>query len=175
MQRATSIAPDAFVILDDFYRLAEADQARIAGYFHRVVKDTGVWLKLGSILYWTRLYLGSEAVGLQVPHDAKQLSLDRGLLDFKTSKRFLEEILKALAREVSVEIEELLSDGAKDRLVLAAGGVPRDYVGLLGEAIEVARNRGPSAKSGSSRVIACLLYTSPSPRDQRGARMPASA
>ena len=26
-----------------------------------------------------------------------------------------------------------------------------------------------------SRVIACLLYTSPSPRDQRGSRMPSSA
>ena len=26
-----------------------------------------------------------------------------------------------------------------------------------------------------ARVIGCLLYTSPSPRDQRGARMPSSA
>ena len=25
------------------------------------------------------------------------------------------------------------------------------------------------------RVMACLLYTSPSPRDQRGSRMPSSA
>ncbi len=154
MQQATSIVPDAIVILDDFYRLAEEDQPRIAGYFHRVVKDTGVWLKIGSIRYWTRLYSGSLSVGLQVPHDAKQLSLDRGLLDFQASKRFLEEILSALADEVDVELDQLLSDGAKDRLVLAAGGVPRDYVGLLGEAIAVARNRGPSDKSGSMRVIA---------------------
>lgn len=154
MEMATSVSPDAFVILDDFYRLSEDDQPRIAGYFHRVVKDTGVWLKIGSIQYWTRLYSGSMSVGLQVPHDARQLSLDRGLLDFHNSKRFLERILAALAAEVGVDIARLLSDGAKDRLVLAAGGVPRDYVGLLGEAIAVARNRGPSAKSGSDRVIA---------------------
>ena len=28
---------------------------------------------------------------------------------------------------------------------------------------------------GEERCVACLLYTSPSPRDQRGSRMPSSA
>ena len=154
MKLATSVAPDAFVILDDFYRLDEEDQPRIAGYFHRVVKDTGVWLKIGSIRHWTRLYSGELSVGLQVPHDIRELSLDRGLLDFQKSKRFLERILSALAEEVEADVESLLTNGARDRLVLAAGGVPRDYVGLLGEAIAVAKNRGPSDKSGSGRVIA---------------------
>ena len=28
---------------------------------------------------------------------------------------------------------------------------------------------------GTSKKIGCLLYTSPSPRDQRGSRMPSSA
>lgn len=147
--------PDAFVILDDFYRLAEADQSRIAGYFHRVVKDTNVWLKIGSIRYWTRLYAGgSPAIGMQAPHDIRELSLDRGLLDFKSSKRFLEEILGALASEAGVEVGKLFSDGARDRLVLASGGVPRDYIGLISESIAVAKNRGPSKKPGTERVIA---------------------
>ena len=36
---------------------------------------------------------------------------------------------------------------------------------------------GPSGcgKTTLLRLIACLLYTSPSPRDQRGSRMPSSA
>ena len=154
MRSATSVAPDAFIILDDFYRLAEEDQPRIAGYFHRVVKDTEVWLKFGSIQFWTQLYSGKLSVGLQESHDARVLSLDRGLLDFDSSKRFLESILAALAAEVSADVSQLLSDGAKDRLVLAAGGVPRDYIGLLGESIAVAKNRGSTSKSGSARVIA---------------------
>ena len=29
--------------------------------------------------------------------------------------------------------------------------------------------------AGNERFISCLLYTSPSPRDQRGSRMPSSA
>lgn len=154
MKLVSSIRPDAFVVLDDFYRLSEAVQPDIAGYFHRVVKDTSVWLKFGSIPFWTRLYRGgSPAVGLQVPHDLRDLSLDRGLPDFKNSKRFLEDILGSLAQEEGVALPKLFSDGALDRLVLAAGGVPRDYIGLASDSISVAKNRGVSTKSGSHRVI----------------------
>jgi hypothetical protein len=155
MMAASSLVPDAFVILDDFYRLAEDDQPRIGGYFHRVVKDTSVWLKIGTIRYWTRLYAGgSPAVGVQVPHDIRELSLDRGLLDFRSSKRFLEEILSALAGEADVEVDRLFTEGARDRLILAAAGVPRDYIGLVSESIAIAKNRGQSAKAGTDRVIA---------------------
>lgn len=44
--------------------------------------------------------------------------------------------------------------GALRRLVLASGGVPRDYLQLTGEAIKHARNRGPSEKSGSEKATA---------------------
>jgi len=155
MKMVAGQRPDGFIILDDFYRLPEQVQPSIAGYFHRVVKDTSVWLKFGSIPFWTRLYKGgSPAVGLQVPHDLRELSLDRGLPDFNNSKRFLENILGSLAAEKRVDIHALFSDGALDRLVLAAGGVPRDYIGLASDSISVAKNRGVSAKSGSQRVIA---------------------
>jgi hypothetical protein len=155
MQAVTKLVPDVFIILDDFYRLQPVDQPKIAGYFHRAVKDTSVWLKFGTIRYWTRLHAGgAHPVGLQAPHDVKELSLDRGLLDFKKSKRFLEEILGALAVECEVVVERLFTPGALDRLVLAAGGVPRDYISLVSESIAVAKGRGVSGKSGTERVIA---------------------
>ena len=37
------------------------------------------------------------------------------------------------------------------------------------------RNKIYCEKSESEQDIICLLYTSPSPRDQRGSRMPSSA
>ena len=37
------------------------------------------------------------------------------------------------------------------------------------------KNRRGSGMLNRSKVKLCLLYTSPSPRDQRGARMPSSA
>lgn len=155
MAAVGSISPDSYIILDDFYHLRETDQPQIAGYFHRAVKDTGVWLKFGSISLWTRLYAGgTPPVGIQVPHDARELTLDRGLRQFHSSKRFLEKILGALSSEANVMLDQLFSDGALDRLVLAAGGVPRDYIGLVSESIAAAKNRGPSSKAGSERVIA---------------------
>lgn len=154
MRVVAKLRPDAYIVLDDFYRLAEGVQPNIAGYFHRVVKDTGVWLKFGSIPLWTKLYRGKPATGLQVPHDLRELSLDRGLPDFNNSKRFLEDILDSLAAEKMVDVDSLFSEGALSRLVLAAGGVPRDYLGLASDSISVAKNRGVSDKPGTNRVIA---------------------
>ena len=36
-------------------------------------------------------------------------------------------------------------------------------------------SRQGTVHSGDDALIGCLLYTSPSPRDQRGSRMPSSA
>jgi hypothetical protein len=119
------------------------------------VKDTGVWLKFGSITLWTKLYRGGNPpTGLQAPHDIRELSLDRGLQEFKRSKTFLEAILDSLCEESRAARASLFSEGALDRLVLASGGVPRDYIGLVSECIAIAKSRGPSGKSGSERIIA---------------------
>ena len=83
---------------------------------------------------------------LQAPHDIRDLSLDRGLQEFKRSKLFLETILDRLCAECGVSRISLFSDGALDRLVLASGGVPRDDIGLVSESIAIAKNRGPSGK-----------------------------
>ena len=37
------------------------------------------------------------------------------------------------------------------------------------------KNKDKLVKIESDHTVACLLYTSPSPRDQRGSRMPSSA
>ena len=37
------------------------------------------------------------------------------------------------------------------------------------------QSSGCSVFDGKAEIIGCLLYTSPSPRDQRGSRMPSSA
>lgn len=145
----------AYIVLDDFYHLNLSDQPSIAGYFHRAVKDSGVWLKFGSITLWTRLYAGgTPPIGMQTPHDLKDRSLDRNLQQFSGAKRFLEGILSNLANECKVEVDKLFTAGALDRLILASGGVPRDYISLVGLSIDEAKGRGPSAKAGSDRVIA---------------------
>ena len=42
-----------FVFVDDLYQIKRQDQPEVLGYLHRLVKDTGLWLKIGSIRYST--------------------------------------------------------------------------------------------------------------------------
>jgi hypothetical protein len=144
-----------FVFLDEFYRVEPADQPRVLGYMHRLLKDTGLWLKIASVRYWTAPYKGgAPPQGMQPTQDANEVSLDRGLQLFDFTKEFLEEIFTSIATRAEIDIHQLMTDGALTRLVVAAGGVPRDYLRLAREAIKHARNRGPSDKQGSDKVMA---------------------
>ncbi len=155
IKAASDLSGGGFVFLDEFYRVERKDQPLVLGYMHRLVKDTGLWLKIGSVRYWTTPYKGgSPPRGMQETQDANVISLDRGLQLVGSTRTFLETILTNIARRVDVDTGDLLTDGALSRLVLASGGVPRDYLRLTGEAIKHARNRGVSAKSGSGKVMA---------------------
>ena len=60
-------------------------------------------------------------------------------------------------------------------------GLIADIVRPVGEFQEVTWQQGPAEAPAGKQppniilIVACLLYTSPSPRDQRGSRMPSSA
>ena len=56
--------------------------------------------------------------------------------------------------------------------VLTEAGLTDD---LLTEMIRKAAGSRPADNSGSAQNLSCLLYTSPSPRDISGSRMPSSA
>ena len=49
------------------------------------------------------------------------------------------------------------------------------FAGMLGAAYLVAFNEMPIPEAAVFLIAACLLYTSPSPRDKRQSRMPSSA
>ena len=50
---------------------------------------------------------------------------------------------------------------------------PVDFIQAMHEAY--LREESPAARDSMAQILICLLYTSPSPRDQRGSRMPSSA
>ena len=53
----------------------------------------------------------------------------------------------------------------------------KPYDRMVSELVTATGNVAPDAESfnGATNFLICLLYTSPSPRDQRGSRMPSSA
>jgi hypothetical protein len=143
-----------FIFVDDLYQIQRRDQPAVLGYLHRLTKDTAVWLKVGSIRYSTITFRpGDPPAGMQLGHDAHEIPLDRGLRHMKVTQEFLEEILSQIGQKAGIDINELLTAEARKRLVLASGGVARDYLRITAGGIDEARNRGITSKSGSHRVI----------------------
>jgi hypothetical protein len=152
--RTSKIVGGGFIFVDDLYQIQRQDQPEVLGYLHRLVKDTNLWLKIGSIRYSTVTFKpGNPPRGMQRGHDAQEVPLDRGLRHFQVTQGFLEKILTQICQKAGIEIDDLLTKDTRKRLVLAAGGVARDYLRITAGAIDEARNRGVTEKTGSHRVI----------------------
>lgn len=152
--RTSKLVGGGFVFVDDLYQIRRDDQPEVLGYLHRLVKDTDLWLKIGSIRYSTVTFKpGNPPRGMQRGHDAHEVPLDRGLRHPQVAQAFLEKILSQIGQRAGIDIDELITPDARKRLVLAAGGVARDYLRIMAGAIDEARNRGVTDKSGSHRII----------------------
>jgi hypothetical protein len=53
-----------------------------------------------------------------------------------------------------VELADILTDGAADRLVLANGGVARDFLSIFRRSIDVARERARAAEEQAAKINA---------------------
>lgn len=135
-------AGQAIVFLDDYYFVPYRDQPSVLAYLHQVCKGTGVWLKVGGVGSRLNPYLdGSPPVGMELGQDISEVALDVTLADFATAKRFLEEVLRGILKPDTTP-EDLFTEDARDRMVLACGGaVARDYINLTGTALDEAIER----------------------------------
>ena len=153
IKAASSKVDGGFVFVDDLYLIAGKNQPKVLGYLHRLLKGTELWLKIGSIRSATNNYVsGDPPVGMQIRHDVHEVALDQQFSLLGTTTAFLETILKHIVGSVSIDYTELFNEHARHRLMLASGGVARDYLLLAHDSIEVARDHGPGRKSGSNRV-----------------------
>jgi hypothetical protein len=131
-----------YIFVDDFYYLPRKDQPMILDMLHGCVRDCNAWLKVASIRHLTRWWQSTPPLGLQTMHDADLLDLDVTLQDPGRAKRFLENILTEYARHVGIpSLSRIFNSPALDRLVLASGGVPRDYLILAQSSILRAQRR----------------------------------
>jgi hypothetical protein len=144
------------VYIDDFYLYPSATQPRLLDLSAALLRDCNGWLKLASIERLTRTYEPSSRIGLEIPHDATKIDLDVTLEDTAAAQLFLETVLShytataGLSNPASIAKVEALG-----RLVLASGGVPRDYLNLFSDSIIVAReNRSQAREIGKEDVAA---------------------
>jgi hypothetical protein len=132
----------AFLLLDDLYHIRMADQAAVIDYFHRIAKGTNVWLKVGTIRHRSVWYTyGDPPIGMKLGDDADEIDLDVTLEKYEPTRIFLQRILAQFAKVAGVNLNDILADGARDRLVLASGGVARDFLTIFAQSLIVARDR----------------------------------
>ncbi|WP_458316188.1 hypothetical protein [Mycolicibacterium brisbanense] len=147
----TGLAVYAF--LDDFYYVPRAAQPEILDMLHGITRDTKVWLKIASIKHLTRWWVSSPPTGLQTGQDAEVIDLDVTLQDPGQAREFLETVLAGYARAVGISsLSSVFSRAALDRLVLASGAVPRDYMVLAANSITRAQQRSGARQAGVQEV-----------------------
>lgn len=144
-----------FLFIDDFYLYPKDDQARLLDYVARITRDTDAWLKIASIERLTRPWETSTRLGLELPHDATSIDLDVTLEDPAAAQRFLQSVLSAYTSTAGIESPRaLFKPEALGRLVLASGGVPRDYLNLVATSILVAREKRALAREVGREDVA---------------------
>lgn len=132
----------SFLLLDDLYHIRPTDQANVLDYFHRIAKGSGLWIKVGTIRHRSQWYrFGTPPIGMKLGDDAESIDLDVTLEKYDLTKKFLFRILDQFAKQCGLRLEDILTDGARDRLVLASGGVARDFLSIFRRAIDVALER----------------------------------
>ncbi|MEX2207482.1 MAG: hypothetical protein WEF50_14735 [Myxococcota bacterium] len=143
---------DAFLFLDDAYHIARRDQPDLIDYFHRIAKNNRLWVKIGTIRHRTDWYRhGDPPVGMKLGDEADAIDLDLTLEKYSLTKAFLFKVLEAFAVESGVDLAQVLAQGARDRLVLASGGVARDFLTIFRRSVDVARER-PADHSRGSKI-----------------------
>lgn len=124
-----------FLVLDDFYFVPKAVQPEFIDFFHRLTKDTPLFLKVATIEHRSRLFKATEQsyIGAELGHDIYEIDMDYTLDKFSDLKEFMNALLRAAIRDSGAGLEsgDLFTGDGFSQLCLASGGVPRDFLSLF--------------------------------------------
>jgi len=142
-----------YLFMDELHYLKVVVQPVFLDMVHAVTRDTATWIKVAGIRHQSRWFTDNPPTGLQQGHDATIISLDVTLEQPAKAKSFLLSILQSYTMEVNLgNVRAAISREALDRLVLASGGVPRDFLILSAEAIQFAKRRANARTAGVQDV-----------------------
>ncbi|GIE79385.1 hypothetical protein Aph02nite_53350 [Actinoplanes philippinensis] len=142
-----------YLYLDDFYLLPRSIQPALLDYLAAMLRDCDGWMKVASIERLTRSYEPSSHTGIEIPHDASKIDLDVTLENPGSAQRFLENVLGNYITAAGIKsLPSIAKSEALARLVIASGGVPRDYLNLFASSIVFARSRSRAREVGREDV-----------------------
>ena len=133
--------------VDDFYFVRRNDQPAVIDYIHRICKDGAAYLKVATIKHRSNLFRRGEVTEGVVPgHEVQVIDLELSLGQLDSVIRFLENVWRNVCEEVAMgEPKEIFKGAGFHQLVLASGGVPRDFFGIASLALSIARERDEDA------------------------------
>lgn len=134
-----------FILLDDYYLIKKDRQPDVLDYLHRLVRGTDYYLKVATIRHRTSLIRHEgQTIGIELDQDVEEINLDRTLEDLSSPSEYLGRILNSMSEEVGLENarEKLFNHNAFEKLVIASGGVPRDFLTIFVNSIDNAVSAG---------------------------------
>ena len=133
--------------VDDFYFVRRSDQPAVIDYIHRICKDGAAYLKVATIRHRSNLFRRGEiAEGVVPGHEVQVIDLELSLGQLDSVVRFLDKVWANVCEEVGLrEPKDMYKGAGFHQLVLASGGVPRDFFGIASLALSIARERGEDA------------------------------
>ncbi len=130
-----------FILIDDFYLIKRDKQPDVLDYVHRLVRGTDYYMKIATIRHRTDLIRhDQQTIGIELNQDVEEINLDRTLEDLSSPSEYLGRILNYMASEVGLKNakENLFNHNSFEELVIASGGVPRDFLTIFVNAIDQA-------------------------------------
>lgn len=131
----------AFILVDDFYLLPRERQPDVIDYLHRLVRGTDLYIKVGTVRHRTKLLRQSnQTIGVELHQDIEEINLDRTLEELGATSEYLSRMLESIAYDAGIDDpkQRLFNPDAFQALVLASGGVARDFLNIFVEAVEAA-------------------------------------
>ena len=142
-----------FIFLDDVHYMTLQQVPLLLDLLHGITRDNPVWLKVAGIQHQTRWFIPNPPTGLQTGHDATIINLDVTLEHPERASKFLSDVLRGYVDEChALPLGRVISSAAIERLVLASGGVPRDFLTLCAASIQTARQRTNASAVGVQDV-----------------------
>ncbi|HBL77194.1 MAG: hypothetical protein A2W90_14800 [Bacteroidetes bacterium GWF2_42_66] len=134
---------EIYLLIDDLYHIKKQNQPELLSFLHKISKNNGIWLKIGTVKFRSELYKVEERpIGVKLGDDVSEIDLDLTLEKMNTTKKFLERLASELLTECSTfKLSELINPNAFDRLIIGSGGVSRDFINLFRQSIINARER----------------------------------
>ena len=124
-----------FLIFDDFYFVPKLIQPDLIDYFHRLTKDTALFIKMATIKNRSKLYrrTSEQYVGVELEHDIFEVNMDYTLDDFDELQAFMRKLLENAIEKsgANIKVNDIFAGDGFSQLCLASGGVPRDFLSLF--------------------------------------------